>query len=39
LVNAPLVGFGRVRIEVCLLFVKDFLERIQSEPPSGAVGL
>jgi SNF2 family DNA or RNA helicase len=26
LVNAPLVRLGRVRIEVCFLFVKDFLE-------------
>src|SRR6202050_2556676 len=39
LIDAPLVRLSRVRIEICLLFVKDPLERIQSEPPSGAVGL
>src|ERR1700733_14058407 len=38
LVNAPLVGLGRVRIEICLLLVEDFLELIHMSLPRTSVG-
>jgi hypothetical protein len=38
LVNAPLVRFSRVGIEVRFLFVIDFLKHIHRNPPHNLVG-
>src|SRR5580658_6178620 len=37
LVDAPLVRLSRIRIEICLLLVEDFLELIHMSPPRASV--